>query len=99
MDSVAKGELLLKAEGIANIHKDLALTGQSAAPDATEPVLFHFISLVHLDGALYELGQQEGNIFDFFLVVNFSCKFQTAQSPSPSTTEKPLLTLSLRFVQ
>lgn len=56
LDSEARGELLLKADGIANIHKELALTGQSEAPDSNVPVNFHFVALVHRDGGLYELG-------------------------------------------
>ncbi|XP_059491215.1 ubiquitin carboxyl-terminal hydrolase isozyme L3 [Neocloeon triangulifer] len=55
MDAVGRGDLLLKADAIANIHKELALTGQSEAPDATQPVNFHFVALVHVDGGLYEL--------------------------------------------
>jgi ubiquitin carboxyl-terminal hydrolase L3 len=56
MDAEARGELLLKADGIANIHKELALTGQSEAPEANVPVNFHFVAFVHRDGGLYELG-------------------------------------------
>jgi len=57
MDAEARGELLLKADGIANIHKELALTGQSEAPEANVPVNFHFVAFVHRDGGLYELGK------------------------------------------
>jgi ubiquitin carboxyl-terminal hydrolase L3 len=63
MDAEARGELLLKADGIANIHKELALTGQSEAPEANVPVNFHFVAFVHRDGGLYELGNFFAIIF------------------------------------
>lgn len=50
-----KGELLQKADGIINTHKELALEGQTEAPDANDPVNFHFVAFVHKDGDLYEL--------------------------------------------
>ncbi|CAB3384424.1 Hypothetical predicted protein [Cloeon dipterum] len=55
LDSTGRGELLSKSEAIANIHKELALDGQSRAPDADQPTDYHFVALVHSDGGLYEL--------------------------------------------
>lgn len=50
-----RGDLLQKAEGIINTHKELAMEGQTEAPDANEPVNYHFVAFVHKDGNLYEL--------------------------------------------
>ncbi|PNF15688.1 Ubiquitin carboxyl-terminal hydrolase isozyme L3 [Cryptotermes secundus] len=50
-----RGDLLQKAEGIINTHKELALEGQTKAPDANEQVIYHFVTFVHKDGDLYEL--------------------------------------------
>ncbi|XP_067003998.1 ubiquitin carboxyl-terminal hydrolase isozyme L3 isoform X2 [Anabrus simplex] len=50
-----RGELLQKAEGIINTHKELALEGQTEAPESDEPVNFHFVAFVEKDGTLYEL--------------------------------------------
>ncbi|KAF4518625.1 hypothetical protein B566_EDAN005950 [Ephemera danica] len=55
LDADQRGELLLKAEGIANVHQELAQEGQSEAPAANENVNYHFIAFVHCDGGLYEL--------------------------------------------
>lgn len=50
-----RGELLQKAEGIINTHKQLALEGQTEAPDSSTPVNYHFVAFVQKDGSLYEL--------------------------------------------
>ncbi|KDR12443.1 Ubiquitin carboxyl-terminal hydrolase isozyme L3, partial [Zootermopsis nevadensis] len=50
-----RGELLQKAEGIINTHKELALEGQTKAPDENELVGYHFVAFVFKDGDLYEL--------------------------------------------
>lgn len=50
-----RADLLEKAEGIINTHKELALEGQTKAPDANEQVNYHFVAFVHRDGDLYEL--------------------------------------------
>ncbi|CAH0773300.1 unnamed protein product [Bemisia tabaci] len=50
-----RGHLLQKSEGIINTHKDIAVEGQTEAPDPTDPVPYHFIALVEKEGSLYEL--------------------------------------------
>ncbi|XP_063239518.1 ubiquitin carboxyl-terminal hydrolase isozyme L3 isoform X2 [Bacillus rossius redtenbacheri] len=51
-----RGEhLMLHAEGIISAHKEVALEGQTQAPDENVPVNFHFVAFVHKDGHLYEL--------------------------------------------
>lgn len=55
LDPEDRGDLLLKAEGIINTHKELALEGQTKAPEENERVLYHFVAFVHKDGDLYEL--------------------------------------------
>lgn len=45
----------MKDEGIINIHKEVAQEGQTAAPDANEPVNEHFVAFVHKDDNIYEL--------------------------------------------
>ncbi|KPJ16639.1 Ubiquitin carboxyl-terminal hydrolase isozyme L3 [Papilio machaon] len=55
LDAAARGTLLEKSEGIINAHKELAQEGQTNTPSAEDPVNHHFITFVHLDGALYEL--------------------------------------------
>ncbi|XP_068626769.1 ubiquitin carboxyl-terminal hydrolase isozyme L3 [Battus philenor] len=55
LDASARGTLLEKSEGIINAHKELAREGQTNTPSAEDPVNHHFITFVHVDGALYEL--------------------------------------------
>ncbi|KAK7792357.1 hypothetical protein R5R35_009960 [Gryllus longicercus] len=50
-----RGEILEKAEGIINAHKEVALEGQTEAPEPNEPVNYHFVAFVQKDGHLYEL--------------------------------------------
>lgn len=57
LDPDKRGELLLKAQGIATVHEELAQEGQSEAPEATDSINFHFVAFVHCDGSLYELGE------------------------------------------
>jgi len=55
---------LEKDKGIAECHSEAAEEGQTAPPKADEVVKLHFISLVHKDGALYELdGRKENPIY------------------------------------
>ncbi|RZF32430.1 hypothetical protein LSTR_LSTR001894 [Laodelphax striatellus] len=59
-DSIAKtpeerGDLLQNSLGIINTHKELAQEGQTAAPQPTDPVAYHFVAFVHKDGNLFEL--------------------------------------------
>lgn len=55
MNPDERGELLQKAEGIINAHKEVALEGQTEAPEPNEPVNYHFVAFVQKDGHLYEL--------------------------------------------
>lgn len=55
LDYVARGSLLEKYPGIINAHKELAQEGQTSTPGADDVVIHHFITLIHKDGALYEL--------------------------------------------
>ncbi|KAL1456126.1 hypothetical protein WDU94_000876 [Cyamophila willieti] len=50
-----RGHLLEDNQNISEVHKVIAQEGQTAPPDDREPVPYHFVSLVHKDGALYEL--------------------------------------------
>lgn len=50
-----RGELLQKAEGIINAHKEIGREGQTEAPEPSEPVNYHFVAFVCKDGDLYEL--------------------------------------------
>lgn len=50
-----RGLLLDNYADISGVHKTIALEGQTAPPDDREPVPYHFVALVHKDGALYEL--------------------------------------------
>nr|CAD7406823.1 unnamed protein product [Timema cristinae] len=56
MNPEERGEYLLsKAGGIITAHKEVALEGQTEAPDENEPVFFHFVAFVEKEGSLYEL--------------------------------------------
>nr|CAD7446881.1 unnamed protein product [Timema bartmani] len=56
MNPNERGEYLLsKAGGIITAHKEVALEGQTEAPDENEPVFFHFVAFVEKEGSLYEL--------------------------------------------
>ncbi|XP_033219321.1 ubiquitin carboxyl-terminal hydrolase-like isoform X2 [Belonocnema kinseyi] len=55
LSSVERGELLLKAEDLIEIHKELSQEGQSTVPSEDEPVLHHFVAFVQKDGHIYEL--------------------------------------------
>lgn len=51
-----RGELLLtKAQGIIDVHKELAQEGQTEVPGEDTPVNHHFITFVEKEGSLYEL--------------------------------------------
>uniref|UniRef100_A0A8D8Y4V3 Ubiquitin carboxyl-terminal hydrolase n=2 Tax=Cacopsylla melanoneura TaxID=428564 RepID=A0A8D8Y4V3_9HEMI len=50
-----RGHLLEDSQSISEVHKVIAQEGQTAPPDDREPVPYHFVALVHNDGALYEL--------------------------------------------
>ncbi|XP_032237490.1 ubiquitin carboxyl-terminal hydrolase isozyme L3 isoform X2 [Nematostella vectensis] len=55
-----RGEKLETDEGITEAHEASAQEGQTEAPSADEPVNLHFVSIVHKDGAVYELdGRKE----------------------------------------
>ncbi|GLG92819.1 hypothetical protein R5R35_007471 [Gryllus longicercus] len=55
LNPMERGELLGKAEGIINIHKEVAMEGQTEAPEPTEPVHYHFVAFVQQGGFIYEL--------------------------------------------
>ncbi|XP_022187987.1 ubiquitin carboxyl-terminal hydrolase isozyme L3 [Nilaparvata lugens] len=50
-----RGHLLQNEVGIIDTHKELAQEGQTAAPQPTDPVAYHFVAFVHHDGSLFEL--------------------------------------------
>lgn len=55
MSPAERGELLEKAEGIMNVHKEVAMEGQTETPEPNEPVNYHFVAFVKQDGFIYEL--------------------------------------------
>lgn len=56
-DAESRGYRLETCEGIINAHKELAMEGQTNAPEADMPVNHHFVAFVHKNGSLYELGK------------------------------------------
>ncbi|XP_020290479.1 ubiquitin carboxyl-terminal hydrolase isozyme L3 [Pseudomyrmex gracilis] len=63
LSSAERGKKLENAQGIASIHKEFALEGQTGAPDEDVEVYHHFVAFVHKDGNLYELdGRDAGPI-------------------------------------
>ncbi|XP_050440472.1 probable ubiquitin carboxyl-terminal hydrolase isoform X2 [Adelges cooleyi] len=50
-----RGHLLEKNEEMSNAHKEVAIDGQSAAPDPADAVPYHFVAFVCKDNSLYEL--------------------------------------------
>ncbi|XP_044731459.1 ubiquitin carboxyl-terminal hydrolase [Chrysoperla carnea] len=63
LDASKRGELLQNAEGIIQSHAEIALEGQTAAPEPSTPINFHFVAFVHVDGDLYELdGRRSGPV-------------------------------------
>lgn len=60
LDAVARGSLLENCAGVVSTHLELAIEGQSALPNADDPVYHHFVAFVHKDGHLYELDGRKG---------------------------------------
>jgi len=54
-DPEERGHALEGFGGIAEAHDKLALEGQTATPGRDDKVEQHFITLVNVDGTLYEL--------------------------------------------
>ncbi|KAL1130907.1 hypothetical protein AAG570_012148 [Ranatra chinensis] len=50
-----RGAMLMKNEGIASDHNEIAVEGQTQAPPENEPVNHHFVAFVQKEGSLYEL--------------------------------------------
>jgi ubiquitin carboxyl-terminal hydrolase L3 len=50
-----RGKLLESDSAFTDIHQELALEGQTAAPDADENVNYHYVALTNVDGTLFEL--------------------------------------------
>lgn len=59
-----RSALLERSEGLARAHKDVAVKGDTAAPQATDDVDLHYVCFVRTeDGALWELdGRRKGPI-------------------------------------
>ncbi|KAI5701530.1 hypothetical protein M8J76_000551 [Diaphorina citri] len=55
-----RGKLLDENQSISDVHKVIAQEGQTAPPEDREPVPYHFVALVHKEGALYELDGRKG---------------------------------------
>lgn len=55
LSSAERGERLIKAQGIIDIHMESAQEGQTEAPGEDMEVYHHFIAFVHKDGSIYEL--------------------------------------------
>jgi len=57
------GKLLEGNDDLASSHESSAQEGQTAAPDLSTDVFYHFMALVHKDGKLYELdGRKRGPV-------------------------------------
>lgn len=50
-----RGNILEADFAFTDVHQELALEGQTGAPNPQEPVNHHFIAFIHKDGELYEL--------------------------------------------
>lgn len=50
-----RGEHLINAENITEVHCEVAHEGQTLVPCQDTPVNYHFVAFVHKDGSLYEL--------------------------------------------
>lgn len=60
VDPIRRGEMLEKAEGIMNLHREIAQGGQTEAPEPESRVDYHFVAFTHVDGCVYELdGRKE----------------------------------------
>lgn len=57
MNSTKRGEKLLEAKTISNIHKDVAEMGQTEVPESQVVSLHHFVAFVQKEGSIYELGK------------------------------------------
>jgi ubiquitin carboxyl-terminal hydrolase L3 len=59
-----RSKLLEKSDGLAKAHKDVAVKGDTAAPQATDDVDLHYVCFVKTeDGGLWELdGRRKGPI-------------------------------------
>ncbi|EFN89422.1 ubiquitin carboxyl-terminal hydrolase isozyme L3 [Harpegnathos saltator] len=55
LSSAERGDRLINAQGIIDIHMESAQEGQTEAPAEDMEVYHHFIAFVHKDGSLYEL--------------------------------------------
>jgi ubiquitin carboxyl-terminal hydrolase L3 len=55
LDPAARGALLTECQGVISAHTELANEGQSATPNADDPIYHHFVAFVHKGGRLYEL--------------------------------------------
>lgn len=52
---VERGKILEADSAFTEVHQQIALEGQTVAPNLGERVDHHFIALVHKNGELYEL--------------------------------------------
>lgn len=52
---VERGNILEADSAFTDVHQELALEGQTAAPNIEDRVNHHFIAFIHKDGELYEL--------------------------------------------
>lgn len=58
-----RGELLQKAADMISSHHEIALEGQTEAPEPLTPINHHFVAFVEVDGHLYELdGRRSGPV-------------------------------------
>lgn len=55
VDVAKRGEVFEQSKGIEEIHTKCAVQGQTETPAADAKVDAHFVALVNIDGALYEL--------------------------------------------
>ncbi|KAB5572442.1 hypothetical protein GE09DRAFT_955653 [Coniochaeta sp. 2T2.1] len=64
LDPEARSKLLEKSKGLANAHKEVAVKGDTVAPEATDDVDLHYVCFVKTeDGTLWELdGRRKGPI-------------------------------------
>lgn len=71
LDAAASAKVLETDDTLAEAHADIAVQGQTAAPDAEEHVNLHYAALVKVDGDIYELDGRKtapinhGKVTDF----------------------------------